>query len=576
MGAATDTSLTLTETPVPGAGRTWQFWLLLLVSAVTACLFTYDKLATTDSVLYAVGLQKIMAAGPQGWEAVRSVMADQFNGALAAGYYLGVWWLQGLVAHLIPSLVGLINGLSAVFSVIGLGLFFWLFYRLVRDRDVALWTGLAVLMAPSLWHIGHYGHPGIIAIAFFAASLVALDKMLVDARTAWGRRAWGLVFWVLAFVAVAVRLDTVLAFGAFYGLLLFRQRLTAGGFVRLTVACLAMAGGLALIRWLIFGAMLPPSAAEKMAWYIDPIHFPGGWALVKTVAKNMVYWAVGLNVLIAAVAAVGVIGLFFQKRWRLAVFLLAWALPWAVFLPFRAVDTHRLIAPSLPALCFLAMVFVAGMFRRRRWIGLAAVLILAQTAAVFSYQVLIRHYPFQTRFEGRYLASLPLGLPPVDHYYRQQYLDRIHHVAGQVARIDHPTVLIIEGTGSDHFYRWHLRQNRRVAAIYRYDCGDVALVVFPTQTNHFFFLNVSPELSPGDAIGQTLKCLRRQLKNLRRQYDPLEIAGGGFDLRVHVSPFWTRYPHSADVLFLSPAQVKALVTGEKKKAARRRATTGPE
>jgi hypothetical protein len=533
---------------------TWPGWLLLFLAAVTAYLFTYDHLATTDSVLYAEGLHRIMAASPQGWQAVGRTLAEQFNGTLAVGYYLGVWGLYGLIEHL-TGLVGLMNGLSAVCWVIAVGLFFWLVRRLVEDSAVAFWIGLAILLAPSLWHLGHYGHPGMVTIALFAASLIALDKLLADAKTPTARWGWGVAFGVLAFASVAVRLDTVLAFGAYYGLLLFRRRLTIGNFIRLTVACLAMAGGLALLRLAVFGTILPATAAQKLAWQFAPVHLGGGRAVLQAVIKNAVYWAVGLGVLLAGLAVIGVVGLVWQGRWRLVVFLLAWIIPWTVFLPFKAIDAHRLMAPSLPALCLLAMIFVAGLFRRRKGTALAVVLILTQVGAVLSYQALVRRYPFQTRFEKRYLASVPLGFPLIDYVYRQRYLDRIHDVAQRVSRVKQGPVLIVDAKGSELFYRWHLRRRRHVVAAAEYECGTVDLAGFATRTNEFWFLNVSV-VSPGSRpVARALACLSRL-------YDPFGLIRD--TVRIHVTPYWTESPFPENKLFLSPGQVERLPWAGKK------------
>lgn len=158
--------------PLPVFWMTWSFWVLMAVAVITAWLFTYDKLATTDSVLYAMGIERLERQG-------LPILAAQFNGTLAVGYYLGVWWLKGLVEHL-TDLVGLMNGLSAVFSVISVACFFGLFYRLSREWTVAVFTGLLILLAPSLWHVSHYGHPAMVAVGLFAASLLALDKLLKE------------------------------------------------------------------------------------------------------------------------------------------------------------------------------------------------------------------------------------------------------------------------------------------------------------------------------------------------------------------------------------------------------------
>jgi hypothetical protein len=559
MNAATRIEVAPELIQPPPFWLTWSFWLLMVVATLSAYLFTYDKLATTDSVLYAEGLKQMMAAAPQGWGAVGQTLADQFNGTLAVGYYLGVWWLHGLTEHL-TNLVGLMNGLSAVFSVIGIGLFFWLTCRLTADAVVAFWAGLAILLAPSLWHLSHYGHPGIITIALFVASLICLDKLLVNARTTAARWRWGLAFWVLAFVAVAVRLDTVLAFGAFYGLLLLRRRLTVGNFIRLTLACLLMAGGLVLIRLSVFGTIMPATAAQKMAWQFAPVHVAGGQALMKAVIKNVVFWAIGLNILMAGLAAIGVFGLMWQKRWRLMLFLVAWVLPWVVFLPFRAIDAHRLMAGSLPPLCLLAMIFAAGLFGRRKQIALASVLVLAQVTGVLSYQVLVRHYPFQTRIEGRYLASVPLGFPPIDYVYRQHYLDKIHDVAEQVARFERGPVLIVDAKGSELFYRWYLRRRGRVRATTEYQCGPVNLAGFATPTNAFWFLNVSDPPPGSRPVDLALNCLQGL-------YDPFGLSGSGDVVQVHVTPFWTGFVHPPKKLFLDPDQVETLRAAGKKKAA---------
>lgn len=536
--------------PLPVFWMTLSFWVLLALAVVSAWLFTYDKLATTDSVLYAMGIEQLNQHG-------LPILAQQFNGTMAVGYYLAVWWLQGMVDHL-TDLVGLMNGLSAVFSVICVGFFFGLFYRLTQEWTVALFGGLMVLLAPSLWHVSHYGHPAIVSIAFLAASLLAFDKLLVERSRPPGSWLWGLIFMVLAFGALALRLDIVLAFGAYYGLLLFRRRLTVGNFVRLTAAVLIMAAGIIGLRWLVFGAVFPSEAVEKMEWYLHPIHFQGGAVLVKAIVKNLVFWAVAANILVAALAAVGAVGLLFLRQWRMVLFLLAWILPWAIFLPFRAMDTHRLVGPSLPALCLMAAVFVSLIFRRRKGIALAVVLILAQVAVVLAYQGLIRQYPFKTRFEGRALASVPLGFPLVDYVYRQKYLDRMHQVAREVTATKKGTVLIIDGKGSEMFYDWYLRRQRKILWETPIHCQDVSLVIIQTKTNAFWTLNVAYALFHQDPIDRAIRCIHHF-------YNPWPVISDQTDLKVHVAPYWTEYPFKTKGLFLNQDQIKKILADERRK-----------
>ncbi|MBU0517137.1 MAG: hypothetical protein KJ621_20465, partial [Proteobacteria bacterium] len=472
-----------------------------------------------------------------------------------------------LVEHL-SDLVGLMNGLSAVFSVISVGCFFGLFYRLTREWTVALFAGLLILLAPSLWHVSHYGHPAIVAIALLAASLLALDKLLVERSRPPGSWLWGLIFLTLAFAAVALRLDIVLAFGAYYGLLLYRRKLTVGNFVRLTAAVLLMAVGIVGLRWQVFGAVFPAEAVDKMGWYLDPLHLQGGRVLAKTLFKNLVFWAVAANIMVAGLAALGALGLLFRGQWRMVLFLLAWILPWALFLPFRAIDAHRLVAPSLPALCFMAAFFVSLYFRRRKGIALAVVLILAQVAAVVSYQGLVRHYPFKIRFDGRALASVPLGFPPVDYVYRQKYLDRMHDVAREVTATRKGTVLIIDGKGSEMFYDWYLRRQRKIAWELPIHCQGVSMVVIQTETNAFWTVNVAYEIFSRDPIHRALRCIRQA-------YNSWPVVSDRTDLKVHVAPYWTEYPYRPKGLFLSQDQIRRLLADERRKVAKVNGRIGP-
>jgi hypothetical protein len=407
-----------------------EFCTLMILSCIAAFFFVFDGFATEDSIRYALGFQSIMEKG------IRQI-ATVFNGEMASGYYLLLFYLAKLIGNSI-SLSGLMNNLNAATSVILQVSMFLFFNSLFSDKKLSFFACLAVLLSPSIWFISHYGQPGLISLTFFMGSLFVYDRItrfrLSDQHSGF---LWPF-FIILSTIALAIRLDIVLAFGAYFALLYFRRALTVSNFFK-TLGVLIIVLFLFLgLYYCAFGYLINPLDSTFSQHIQHRLELK---SIIRIIMHNFALWIMSINLLIVFLAGFGFIRSGLTSR--LGVLLILWIIPWFVLLCFQGMDISRITAPTIPIIALVAVVYVSSIFKKRRVLALILMLIGAQlTAEVIKYP-LINFYAFKREIKGQTLARFPLGFPPVDNYYRQRAISAKQNIANNVINEQDSNIMII-------------------------------------------------------------------------------------------------------------------------------------
>jgi hypothetical protein len=523
---------------------------LLLFSGLSIFPFVFSGLATGDSIRYALGLRDILAHGP-------SEIPHVFNGEMSFGYYL---LLDGLIRVLglsgDPS--GLMNMTSAVCAFFLQGFLFLFFARMLKCRLGALTAGVAVLLSPSLWFLSHYGHPVLPAMTTFAGSLLVLDRLMsasgteddsgvsppdkAGARATLRERLLWLLFVLLATATLVLRLDLVLAFGAYFGLVRLHRPCSRSAMIQVLGATMSALLLLFALRRLALGYWVNPlggTVAYHLTTRMSVGLFP------RSIIKNLTLWVFATNALVALLAAIGLAR--GEVRSRFGFLVLCWITPWCIFLPFRGMDVARIIAPTIPAIVLVAVATVLSIFRRARVAALFAMLVLAQLVSVAVYGPLVHAYPFQREIDGHVLAAFPLGFPPVDQVYRQRAITMQTRIASKVTNERGSDVLIMGRAGlMDYIYL--LRTASDTKSVGEGLRGRVVLDSVVTAQNIFYLLDLDYEGAQAGSIEQVMASLAS-----RR-------------LLVHFMPFWREHPATGEQLFWTPSEARAVLERERSKA----------
>jgi hypothetical protein len=502
-------------------GHRAYFTLLLIIALLTSIPCVYRGLPTGDAMQYAGGLEEMLTHG-------FSRIGKAFNSDLAIGYYLVIYCLMKVLGGVLELSV-VMNLLSAFSSVVLQLILFTFFHRLTQSARVAFFTCMATLLAPSIWMHAHFGHPVLPAVSLFASALLVLDTITGSALTARQRIVRWTGFLLLSAAAAIIRLDIILAYGAFVGLLFFRRSFTRTNvvtiFAILTITMVLVFGAYRLV----LGTLTVPGERELLYHVENRLN---SHMIISRSLKNVALFVCGMNVVTFVLALVGFarVGL----RSRLWVLVLAWLLPWCVFLPFQGMDFSRIAIPAMPPLILLAIMYVDSIVRHRKTVVLAAVIIAAQLAAAVSYYPVTALYPFQEQYDGRVIAGVPLGFPPADQAVRQQMIIGQDSIAQRVAGERQSNVLIVSFTGRAINEYW-LHHTRTILEDTSLTCDSVAFDRLTTPQNTFFVVDLTLNAGIHNAGPKLISSL------------------GGTAPLVHIGPYSTRCVLPDDSLFRSTA-----------------------
>lgn len=507
-----------------------EFIALLVISCIAAFFFVFKGMTSRDSIRYLIGLQTVLE---KGIVEVSSV----FNGEMSFGYYLLLSFLDKLLGEFV-SLSSLMNNLNAAVSVVLQGSLFLFFNSLYDNKKLSFFTCLAVLLSPSIWMLSHCGHPGLISLTFFIGSLLVYDKIIHRKTTRQRSGFLWLYFIVLSTIAVSIRLDIVLAFGAYFGLLYFKRALSKSNFLKTFGALIIVLFLLLGLRYLVLGYLINPSGgtfAFHIASRLEPEF------ILRNIIKNYTVWTLSLNLFIVFLAGLGLFRLGFISK--LGVLLFSWIIPWNIFIVFRDMEIGRIIAPTIPIVSLVAVVYVISVFKKRQVLVLSFMLILTHVTAMALYHPLTKVYPFKKEVDGRVLAAFPIGSLFVDHHYRQRAITFHEHIAKLVASEIDENVMIIGGNGL-LYYQLYLIQFRNVLSIKIATCNGVKLKIYTTTENEFYILDIDENWLVENPI--------------RKAIDYMNSS----QINIHIVPYWKEYPTYSGEIFLNKQAIQSVFESE--------------
>lgn len=473
-------------------------FLLVLISSLLSVPFVIKGSLPGDGLRYALSVRRVVEEGV-------SQVSQAFNGEMSVGYYL---LLHGLfkVTGAGTEVSVMLNNLNAIVSIILALLLYYFFLSLTSKRSTAFFACLAVLLSPAIWLLSHAGHPGLIALTLFVGSALVLDLILRDsARTSDPVLLWA-GFVILCSSAMAMRLDIVLSFGAYVGLVLYRRASSLKILREAFAAMMLVVVMYASVRYSVLGYLLTPgggTVAYHVSQRAQPKH------IVLNTIKYGVSWAMGTNALIFLLGVIGVVAL--RRQTRLGLLLILWSVPYCIFFLFHGMDFSRLAAPSIPIIALLAIEFVGSSMRQRVGLALASTLALSQLASVALYYPLVALYPFKMRLDHRPIADIPIGFLLSDHSYRQRALTAQMRDAQEVTSERARDVAIV-GYGVMP-YEFSLKQAGDVVFKGQEACSGLVYTRYATPGNEFFVLNLMQDPQVVSPLRTFSECLNpRQVR----------------------------------------------------------------
>ncbi len=502
---------------------------LLVISSVSAFCFVYQGFMPGDSLRYAEGIQRLSQDGIE-------KITTCFNGFMSFGYYLLMMFMVDLFGHLV-SLGDLMNRFNAVISVFLQGTVFILCLSLTKDKKVSFAAGIAVLLSPSIWMLSYYGHPGLLSVTLFILSLILFDKICTNERDHKPVGFLWVVFFMSTVGAMAVRSDIILSFGAFWGILYVRGRASV---VRILKTIGILAAALALlsaVKWSLTGhsPLVSGTVSAHISTRLESVPV---FTLRNTII-NLGQWMLGANPVIGFLAIAGMIR--FGPSSPMGVLFVSWILPWFVYLPFRGMDIPRIAASTIPIICLFSVVTFHSILKKRKFLGLMAMIVFAQIVSEAVYYPLVRIYPFILEIEGRTLANFPIGFPPLDHYYKQKSISSASAAAKRVVDEKDADVLIIARGSGVKYYEYFIQRYRQIRSIQTFLHDPLVFRRIVTRENEFLFLNLDHNRKIEDPIKRSMAY----------------IDGKGF--KIHIMPHWKEYRVDHRHLFLTKASVGDLL-----------------
>jgi hypothetical protein len=268
----------------------------------------------------------------------------------------------GIPMTWIPALINWINVILGGLILIPL---FYLWRRL-SDEPTAIIACILITVAPAFWAGSIYGMPHLPAYVFFVSSLLFYIRALDSGTHA---LPWYAAAVVMSVLAVMLKADIILCFGAYLGAAFCLGKLKRGSLLAALVIPL-----IAFVTTVIYTHLITPSATG-LAQTVDVWGktFPFTWKSMTDASNRAVLIQTAGRALTAAiVASIAYVAMRRGQRRRL-VFALVWALPPILFWGLKLGNSARHMMSAYSVLLFLVAATLVTLFPRRtvRWSVLA-------------------------------------------------------------------------------------------------------------------------------------------------------------------------------------------------------------
>lgn len=510
-----------------------EFMLLIVISSILVFPFVFKGFATGDSIYYANGIEAT-------WKNGLKETCNNFNGEIAFGYYLLLYLLYSIFKHYF-TLNAIMNYFSAFSSIVMVCFSFFFITSLGFNSRVALFSCITLLVSPAIWLLSHYGHPAMPSLAFFVGSLLLLLHIDVNNATKPPHATRLLLFIIFAYTALIMRLDILLSFGAYFGILYYKKRFNIVNVIRLFTILMVIFALVFLSRSYVLGYFIDPTGGTFVFHLTHKLYKA---YILQEIINNLLYWALGIGPFISVIALLGIIS--FGLRSSLTILLFSWVIPYFGFFPFHGMDFARLTAPTILVFSLSAVSFLEPKFASasKQTVGLVLALMVAQIVSVGIYYPLKAILPFKLRCEDRTLTSVPLGCLITDHNYRQKLILFRENVAKHIAQDRDGNILIVDLASAACYYVYYIRKYRDVVQI-----TDTKIV---TKENTFYFIIPDADILVTHPISRLLN------------HTSITVD------KIHVPPFSREYPMDPEKYYLGNKEIAQLLEYEVSLMERRR------
>jgi hypothetical protein len=255
----------------------------------------------------------------------------------------------------------LINWVNVILGGLILIPLFYLWRRL-SDVSTAVVTCVLITVAPAFWAASIYGMPHLPAYVVFVSSLLFYVQAIRSRTLALPHYAAAVALGILA---VMLKADIILCFGAYIGAALYVGRLNrASLLVALAIPLIAF------VSTVTYARLITPSATG-LTQTVDVWSrtFPFTLESITDATNRSVLIQTAGRALTAAIIVSVVYLAVRREQWRGLVFVLVWALPPILFWGLRMGNSARHMMSSHSALLFLVALALVALFSRRavRW-----------------------------------------------------------------------------------------------------------------------------------------------------------------------------------------------------------------
>ena len=325
--------------------RLLRHGLLFALALVTRVPLTGNFAGEPDSSRYVTGLY-LWANGDRANPLV-------YARSMSAGYY----WLGSELATLTHSPVQSYALMLSILSLCATLLLLAAAYELSRSAigdNLALSCTALFAISPAIWWMGIEPHPQAVSGALALGALCAFHRGAIAQRST----RWLALSTALMTAALLLKIDAVLLFPAFFGLLLFHarwDRTCIAGLLR-TAAMLfaALAAFLLIDGAILAGGPLQvqrPTRERLVEFFTIP--FSAG------AVRQVVPVAMALGPVLFALVVAGVFLALRrcrgEQRWRWLLLLACWCLPGWLFWFFIAGNNPRHVAVSMLGLLWIGV-----------------------------------------------------------------------------------------------------------------------------------------------------------------------------------------------------------------------------
>ena len=493
--------------------------ILFILTSVLAFAFVFKGFVTGDMIRYSLGMRGVIENG-------LTNTGKGFDSEIGFGYYVILYSLYSLFGNHI-TLSTLMNYLSAKALLFLICNLFYFFKTLSSDKLLSLFACIGVMLSAGIWFISHYGNPNILSLTFLFSSINLFILIASKPAHKYPVALW-ILFFILSIITLSIRLDTILSYASLFGLLYYKQLFNLKSLYKTVIALIVIVLLTFLLRYLFIGYFLSPGGGTVVYHLLHRIE-PS--ILIKNIFVNLAFWSISANVIFSAVAIIG----FLDPRIssRLKVLFISMIIPWFIFLPFRAMDTGRILVPTFPIIIYLATHYTVFLFRKYKLASLTFLLVLSQLVSVFLYLPITKSFNFKKSVDGRFLGTLPLGFLPKDNFVRQKYINTQSQIADKISVAKDKDVLIIGESGNSlMYYVWSLYNSRKIASYDEIVLNEVFIALYKTESNTFYFLELNQNRQLSDPLQRTFEYFKDK------------------KVDTHVVPYWTEYPVDIENLFI--------------------------